>query len=153
MVRSQARRGSQPSNSPVQPCGTTTPISMPPTYHAAPSELSTVRCVHVHATGFVWKRMWISWWTDPLRKVANRPYHSAPTPILYPPRTPHSRLGGAPNHVGAARAHLSATDPGRSPHRLAATRCRRVHPLLPRAEARRVAGALRRNVRRGSAPR
>ena len=26
--------------------------------------------------------MWISWWTDPLRKVGHGPYHSAPTPIL-----------------------------------------------------------------------
>src|SRR6266540_1297469 len=40
---------------------------------------------------FLWKRMWISWWTDPLRKVDRRPYHSAPTPILDPPRTPHLR--------------------------------------------------------------
>ena len=30
----------------------------------------------------VWKRMWISWWTDPLRKVVYGSYDSAPAPIL-----------------------------------------------------------------------
>jgi hypothetical protein len=45
-------------------------------------KLSTVDRGHVHSRRFMWKRMWISWWTDPLRKVGCGTYHSAPTRIL-----------------------------------------------------------------------